>query len=74
MLHEIIKQGLPQVRVITSVNTICSAMSTNNGVLKDMLPSLHKLLRLMNTIPITSATSERTFSAMKRINTYYVQV
>ncbi len=37
---------------------------------KDMLPSVHKLLRLMCTIPITSATSERTFLAMKRINTY----
>ncbi len=45
-------------------------MNKNNGVLKDMLPSVHKLLRLMCTIPITSATSERTFSTMKRINTY----
>ena len=35
-----------------------------------MLPSVHKLFRLMNTIPITSATSEQTFSVMKRINTY----
>ncbi len=35
-----------------------------------MLPSVHKLLRLMCTILITSATSERTFSTMKRINTY----
>ncbi len=45
-------------------------MNKNNGVLKDMLSSVHKLLRLMCTIPITSATSERTFSTMKRINTY----
>ncbi len=42
----------------------------SNGVLKDMQPSVHKLFHLMNTIPITSATSELTFSAMKRINTY----
>ncbi len=70
LLHDIIKQGLPEVRLVTSVDTICSAMNKNNGVLKDMLPSVHKLLRLMCTIPITSATSERTFSTMKRINTY----
>ncbi len=69
MLHDI-KQGLPEVRLVTSVDTICSAMNKNNGVLKDMLPSVHKLLRHMCTIPITSATSERTFSTMKRINTY----
>ncbi len=67
LLHDIIKQGLPEVRLVTSVDTICSAMNKNNGVLKDMLPSVHKLLRL---IPISSVTSERTFSTMKRINTY----
>ncbi len=70
LLHDIIKQGLPEVRLVTSVDTICTAMNKNNGVLKDMLPSVHKLLRLMCTISITSATSERTFSTMKRINTY----
>ncbi len=67
LLHDIIKQGLPEVRLVTSVDTICSAMNKNNGVLKDMLPSVHKLLRL---IPISSVTSERTFSTMKIINTY----
>ncbi len=36
LLHDIIKQGLPEVRLVTSVDTICSAMNKNNGVLKDM--------------------------------------
>ena len=35
-----------------------------------MLPAVHKLLRLYLTIPIISATAERTFSALKRLFTY----
>ena len=42
----------------------------NNSVYQDMLPSVHHLLRLYMTIPISSATSERTFSAMRRLMTY----
>ena len=37
---------------------------------KTMLPEVHNLLRLYLTIPITSATSERSFSALKRVLTY----
>jgi len=35
-----------------------------------MLSEIHNLLRLYLTIPITSATSERTFSALKHVLTY----
>ena len=35
-----------------------------------MLPSVHNLLRLYLTIPLSSATSERAFSALRRILTY----
>ena len=31
---------------------------------------VHKLLKLYLTVPITSSTSERTFSVMKRLLTY----
>ena len=35
-----------------------------------MLSEVHNLLRLYLTIPMTSATSERTFSALKHVLTY----
>ena len=35
-----------------------------------MLPKVHKLLRLYLTIPITTATSERTFSTVRHVLTY----
>ena len=38
-------------------------------IFKDMFPTVHNLLRLYFTIPVISATSERTFSALKRVLT-----
>lgn len=34
-----------------------------------MLPTVHNLIRLYYTIPVSSATAERAFSALKRILT-----
>lgn len=66
---EVIKQALPMVKKVTSVHTLCEAMNTNSTY-KSMLSEVHKSLRLYLTIPITSATSERTFSALRRVLTY----
>ena len=35
-----------------------------------MLSEVHKLIRLFLTVPISSAASYRTFSALKRVKTY----
>ena len=69
LLPDIIKQFDPQIKRVTSVETICQAMASNS-VYQTMLPSVHLLLRLYMTLPISSATSERTFSAMKHLMTY----
>ena len=69
LLVDKIRQALPKVSRVTSVRTICEAMNTQN-VYKSMLAQVHNLLRLYLTVPITSATSERTFSALRRILTY----
>ena len=37
---------------------------------KDLLSEVHLLLRLYLTFPITSSTSERSFSALRRLFTY----
>ena len=37
---------------------------------KKILSEIHKLLRLYLVVPVTSATSERTFSVLKRLLVY----
>ena len=69
LLHEIIKKASPDVRNVTSIHTICDAMDSNE-VFKEILPAVHTLLRLYLTIPITSATAERAFSALQQVLTY----
>ena len=68
MLQDVVKRALPEVKTVTSIRTICDAMNSSK-LYQDMLPSVHLLLRLYLTFPITSATSERTFSALKRLLT-----
>ena len=43
--------------------TICEAMN-NEPIYKTTLRKVHKLLRLYKTVPISSVSSERTFSAL----------
>ena len=69
LLVDVIKHGTPLVKKVTSIQTICEAMNTHS-VYKTMLSEVHNLLRLYLTIPISSSTSERTFSALKHVLTY----
>jgi len=66
----VIKQGTPYVKKMTNIQIICEAMNVQGHVYKTMLSEVHKLLRLYLTVPISSATSERTFSALKHALTY----
>ena len=43
---------------VTSIQTICEAMNEIK-----IFSKIHKLLRLCLVVPVTSATSEKTFSA-----------
>ena len=42
----------------------------NSQSIKSMLPEVHKLLWIYLTIPITTATSEHTLSAVRHVLTY----
>ena len=66
LLHNMVKTALPTVKSVTSINTICDAMNIND-IFKDIFSSVHLVLRLTLTSPITS---ERTFSALKHLYTY----
>ena len=59
---------LPQVKKVTSIRTICEVMKVDPY--RSMLSEVHKLLRLYLTVPITSSTSERAFSTLRRLLTY----
>ena len=67
MLNDIVHQALPDVKKVASVRTVCSAMLSSNY--RSTFREIHKLLRLYLTVPITSATSKRAFSTLRRIFT-----
>jgi hypothetical protein len=69
LVCDVIKEASPTVCRVTSDRTVCDTMNINCAY-KSLLSEVHKHLRLYLTIPITCSTSERTFSAMKRLLTY----
>jgi len=69
-VHDAVKTTLPEVRQVTNIRTICEAFN-KTALIKTLLGEVHKLLRLYLTIlPVESATSERTFSSLRRLKTY----
>ena len=64
MVPEAINQALPIVEQVTNVRTVYDAMNAN-PVTKALLGEVHKLLRLYLNVPVSSATSVRTFSALR---------
>jgi Domain of unknown function (DUF4371)/hAT family C-terminal dimerisation region len=54
---------------INTVRDVCSCLAASSS-LHDVFDEVSKLLRLFLVIPATSATAERSFSAMRRLKTY----
>ena len=70
MLPDAVKQyndpsGLP---IKTSIRTLCNVL--NAAGIKQLLSQVHILHQILLTISVTTATSERTFSALRRLKTY----
>ena len=57
------------IKQVTNIRTLCDILNANPGA-KRMYTELHTLLKLYLTIPITTATAERTFSTMRQLKTY----
>ena len=64
LLHDVIKKVCTSVKKVTSIDTVCEAMNSNS-IYKDLPSSVHQIICLYMTVPITSATSERTFSVLR---------
>ena len=57
------------IRKVTSITTVCQLMSVCS-LAKTMLSEVDCLLRIYLTVPMTSATAERTFSTLRRVKNY----
>ena len=62
-------QGQVVITQVTANSTVCDMMN-NSSFGKAMFSEVHKLLRIYLTVPMTSASAERTFSTLKRLKTY----
>ena len=73
MLPDVVRTANEQyhlgIRKVTSVNTVCDIFNICKFP-KTMLCEVHRLLRIYLTIPLTSATAERTFSTLRRLKSY----
>ena len=58
-----------QVSKVSTIRTVCE-LFTAVPTAKQMFCEVDKLLRIYLTFPITTATAERSFSTLRRINTY----
>lgn len=54
---------------IESIKDLIDFLRENNQI-QDLIPEVNKLLMLYLTIPVSTCTSERSFSALRRLKTY----
>ena len=57
------------LKEVTSIDTICEIFNICSFA-KKMMSEVHRLLSLYLTIPMTSATAERSLSALRRLKSY----
>lgn len=57
------------IRCVTSVGTVIQLMSANTFS-KTLLSEVDRLLKIYLTVPMTSATAERSFSCLRRLKSY----
>ena len=58
-----------KVKSVTLISTICDIMNIRQSF-KSCNEEIHKLLLLYATMPLSSASAERTFSVMRRLKTW----
>ena len=61
--------GEPPIRRVTKVRT-CADLLNDTDMGKALFPQVVGLLKLYFTLPVTTATAERSFSALRRLKNY----
>ena len=57
------------IKKVTNVRTICDVIKeTSTG--KEMFSEIIKMLKIFYTLPVTTSTAERSFSALRRLKTF----
>jgi hypothetical protein len=69
MFGDLCRSAKPKSIKIRCVNDIVQCLKANEAWI-NMLPELTSFLRLFLTIPVTSCTAERSFSALRRLKTF----
>ena len=78
MLPELIrtyteKNPATPIKKVTNLRTLCDIM-TDVSSSKSLLCEVYNLLHIALTIPVTSATAERCFSALRRLKTFFTLI
>ena len=73
MMPELVKaanqKSSIKIREVTSLSTVCDMMN-ETSIGKVMFSEVHQLIRLYLTVPMTSATAERTLTTLRRLKNY----
>ncbi|CAF4898751.1 unnamed protein product, partial [Rotaria magnacalcarata] len=68
LFQSAIKTNQMNIKQIAKISTVCEIFNSCE-VGKEMFKGYHKLIKLYLTIPVTTATAERTFSTLNRLKT-----
>ena len=70
MLPDLLRVAQNKSVNVTSIDTITDSLSRAGDLTKIMFDQVVKLIRIYLTIPVTTATAERSFSVLRRVKTY----
>ena len=69
MLSSVVKSINPLIKKVTSLKTVIEVINSTDN-LKNIYCNLHILIKLYLTVPLSNASAERSFSALRRIKSY----
>ena len=71
MLSSVVKSADPGIKRVTSIRTIMNIFRSQPHLdLRKVYCNLHALMKMYLTVPLSNASAERSFSALRRIKNY----